>query len=96
MAALALMGTIMTGCSSSDATSGDITGSIKGLTISDGTDTYTVNRSAAAGPIYVAVKPQSSTTFYVSATDGTNAYTKTLAGRQYAAGKGYNNNTRFW
>jgi len=70
--------------------SSDITSSITSLTLSDGTDTYTVNRSAAAGPIYVAIKPQSSTTFYVSATDGTNAYTKTLAGRQYAAGNGYN------
>jgi len=73
-----------------NATSGDITSTITGLTINDGTDTYTVNRSAAAGPIYVAVKPQNSTNFYVSANGVTNAYTKTLAGRQYAAGNGYN------
>ena len=35
----------------------EITGSITGLTLSDGTNTYTVSRAATAGPIYVAMQP---------------------------------------
>ena len=69
----------------------DITSSITGLTLSDGTNTYTVNRSAAAGPIYVAILPTSGATINVTATDGTNEYVKTLATtKTYAPGNGYN------
>ena len=38
----------------------EITSSITGLTVSDGTNTYTVSREAAAGPIYLAMQPVSS------------------------------------
>lgn len=68
----------------------DITGDITDMTISDGTNTYTVSHSAAAGPIYVAIRPTSSATIYVTATDGTNEYGKTLSGKTYAANNGYN------
>lgn len=67
----------------------DITSTITGMTISDGTNTYAVSRSAATGPIYVAIQPTSSATIYVTATDGTNEYGKRLSGKTYAADNGY-------
>lgn len=69
--------------------SSDITSSITGLTLSDGTYTYNVSRSAAAGPIYVAIRPTSDATITVTATDGTKNYTKTLTSKTYAADNGY-------
>ena len=69
--------------------SSDITSTITGVTITDGTNTYNVNRSAAAGPIYVAIRPTSSATIDVTATDGTKNYAKTLTGKTYAKGNGY-------
>ena len=69
----------------------DITSTITGMTLSDGTNTYAVSRSAVAGPIYVAIRPTSGATINVTATDGTNDYAKTLATtKTYAAGNGYN------
>lgn len=67
----------------------DITGDITDMTISDGTNTYTVSRSAAAGPIYVAIRPTTDATINVTATDGSNEYGKTLSGKTYAADNGY-------
>lgn len=67
----------------------DITSTIKGMTVSDGTNTYTVSRSAAAGPIYVAIRPTTDATINVTATDGTNDYVKVLASKTYAADNGY-------
>ena len=68
----------------------DITSSITGLTVGDGTNTYTVNRSAAAGPIYVAILPTSGATINVTATDGSKNYTKSLTNKTYDASQGYN------
>lgn len=69
----------------------DLTGSIIGLTVSDGTYSYTVNRAAAAGPIYVAINPTASANIEVTATaDGSHYYVKSLTGKTYAAGNGYN------
>ena len=68
----------------------DITSTITGMTISDGTNTYAVSRSAAAGPIYVAIQPVTSQNIEVTATDGTDDYVKTLSGKTYAANNGYN------
>lgn len=68
----------------------DITSSITGLTLNDGTKTYTVSRSAAVGPIYVAIQPMSSATLNVTATDGTYEYVKRLTGKTYVANNGYN------
>ena len=69
--------------------SSDITSSITGLTLSDGTKTYNVAREAVAGPIYVAIYPTADATIMVTATDGTKNYTKTLTGKTYAKGNGY-------
>ena len=69
--------------------SSDITSGITGMTVSDGTNTYSVTRSAAAGPIYVAIRPTTSAAIEITATDGTNNYTKSLTGKTYAAGNGY-------
>ena len=74
-----------------DGNTSNITSTITGLTISDGMNTYAVNRSAAAGPIYVAIHPIASTaTIKVSATDGTKNYVKTLMGKPYEKSNGYN------
>ncbi len=68
----------------------DITSTITGMTISDGTNTYNVSRSATAGPIYVAILPVASQNITVTATDGTKNYAKTLTGKTYEDGNGYN------
>ena len=69
--------------------SSDITSSTTKLTVSDGTNTYTVNRSAVAGPIYVAIRPTTSANIDITATDGTKNYTKTLTSKTYTASNGY-------
>lgn len=69
--------------------SSDLTSTITGVTITDGTNTYAITRSAAAGPIYVAIQPTSSAAISVIATDGTNLYGKSLTGKTYAASNGY-------
>ena len=68
----------------------DITSTITGMTVSDGTNTYTVEREAADGPIYVAIRPTTSQNIEVTATDGTNEYVKTLTSKTYDANNGYN------
>ena len=72
-----------------EAGTSDITSSITGLTLSDGTKTYNVNRSAVAGPIYVAIFPTADATITVTATNGTLEYTKTLTSKTYDANNGY-------
>ena len=72
-----------------EAGANDITSSITGLTLSDGTKTYNVMRSAVAGPIYVAIRPTADATITVTATSGTKNYTKTLTTKTYEAGNGY-------
>ncbi len=70
--------------------SSEITSGITSMTISDGTNNYTVTRSAAAGPIYVAIRPTIFATINITATDGTTYYTKSLTGKTYEANNGYN------
>lgn len=70
--------------------SSDLTSTITDLTISDGTNSYCVNRTAAAGPIYVAVKPTTAANIDVTAFDGTYVYTKSLSSKRYAANNIYN------
>lgn len=68
----------------------DLTSNITSMTISDGTNNYTVNRSAAAGPIYVAIRPTNDATINYTATDGiTNNYKKTVSEKTYEAGNFY-------
>ena len=70
--------------------SDDLTSSITRMTINDGTNNYTVNRYAAAGPIYVAIRPTNDATINYTATDGiTNTYTKTVSDKTYKAGQFY-------
>ena len=69
----------------------DITSGIKGLTVSDGTNSYTVTREAAEGPIYVAMLPTANADITVTATDGLINYEKTLADKKtYEASNFYN------
>ena len=67
----------------------DLTSTITGMTISDGTNTYIVNREAAEGPIYVAIRPTSGANIEYTATDGTYYYTKSVTGKTYEAGQFY-------
>ena len=68
----------------------DITSTITGMTINDGTNNYAVSDISSASTIYVAIQPTSGATIEVTATDGTNEYVKTLSGKTYAANNGYN------
>ena len=73
-----------------DESSTDITSQITRLTVSDGTNTYTVSRAAAAGPIYVAMKPVSSDkTITLTAVSSAHHYLKALTGKALAANKMY-------
>lgn len=67
----------------------DFTSSITGMRVSDGTNTYTVEREAADGPIYVAIRPTDAATINVTATNATRTYYKTLAAKTYEASNGY-------
>ena len=68
----------------------EITGNITGLTVSDGTNTYTVSRAAAAGPIYVAMLPVSNDkTLSFVANDASNSYYKSVTGKTLAANNQY-------
>ena len=68
----------------------DITSSITGLTISDGTNNYAVSGISSASTIYVAIRPTSGASLSVIATAGTNYYGKYLTSKTYAANNGYN------
>ena len=70
--------------------SSDINNTITSMVVSDGTNSYTINRTPAAGPIYVAILPTSSAKIDVIATNGTNYYAKSLANKTYEVSKGYN------
>ena len=71
-------------------TPADITGDITGMTLSDGTNKYTVSRSADAGPIYLAIRPTTGATITMNANSSTTRYTKTLAAaKTYEASNGY-------
>jgi len=68
----------------------DITNTITKLTIADGTNTYTVSRTAADGPIYVAMKPMDNKTVTVSVTSNNNKYSdKSVSVTELAKNKIY-------
>ena len=69
--------------------SDDITSSITSLTIKEGSNTYTVTRSAAAGPICVAIRPTDEADITVTANDGSTDYSKFLQSKTYEANNGY-------
>ena len=72
-----------------EAGTSDITSSTTKLTVSDGTNTYNVNRSAAEGPIYVAIRPTTSANISIEAISGSQGYYKKLTNKTYAANNGY-------
>lgn len=63
----------------------DITSSITEMTVSDGTNTYTISRSPADGPIWVAMQPVDDKSITVTATDGSYWYNKTTESAQTLA-----------
>ena len=69
--------------------SSNITGTITGMTVSDGTNSYAVTGHDSDGHIYVAIRPTAAAALEVTATDGIVDYTKTATSRDYAAGNGY-------
>ena len=69
--------------------SSEITSGTTKLTLSDGTNTYNVNREAAEGPIYVAIRPTTSATISIEAISSSQGYCKTLTTKTYAANNGY-------
>ena len=73
-----------------DAGGTDITATISRLTINDGSFTYTVDRTPADGPIYVAIGSTENQVITVTATDGTKNYAKSLTAKTYKAGNIYN------
>ena len=78
----------------------DLTSTITGLTVKVGSDasasTYTVTRTAAAGPIYVAMQHCSESDITVSATDGTYWFEKTVTSQSLAANSMTPINIKMW
>ena len=72
-----------------NSTLSEITSSITGMTLSDGTNNYVITRSAGVGPIYVAIRPTSSASLFITATNGTDYYTKSLNNKSYVVNNGY-------
>ena len=73
-----------------DAGGSNITNSITGMTIKEGSNTYAISGISSASTIYVAINPTSSANLEITATDGTKTYAKALSGKTYAANNGYN------
>ena len=71
-----------------------ITNTITEMIVSDGTNTYTVTRTAADGPIYVAIKPTLNANITVTATGGSKYYMKTLSNKTYEKNNVYPVNWR--
>ena len=67
----------------------DLTNTITRLTVSDGPNTYGVTRTAADGPVYIAIRPTSDATISIMAATGTTTYTKSLASKTYVANNIY-------
>ena len=73
-----------------DAGGSEITSSITGMTIKEGSNTYAISGISSASTIYVAINPTSSANLEITATDGTKTYAKALSGKTYAANHDYN------
>ena len=72
----------------------DISSDITQFTVSDGTNTYTVNRPAEGGTIFVAMQPISSRDLTYTATAGGKTYKKFVSNKTYAAGNFYQQGLR--
>lgn len=67
----------------------NITNTVTQLIVTNGGNTYTINRSAAAGPIYVAMQPVTSGNIELSATAGDYHYEKTVTDEMLSASSIY-------
>jgi hypothetical protein len=67
----------------------DITGDVRQLTVKNGSDTYVITRTPAAGPVYVAVKPVTTGNIELCAAKGKDLYTKTVTGKTLVEGHLY-------
>ena len=78
-----------------DKDSNIITSTLTGFHVSDGTNSYAISRSAAAGPIYVAMRPiANEATISLAAQTGSSYYERSVTGEALAAGKIYPVNVR--
>jgi len=78
-----------------DKDSDIITSTLTGFYVSDGTNSYAISRSAAAGPIYVAMRPiANEATISLAAQTGSSYYERSVTGEALAAGKIYPVNVR--
>lgn len=69
--------------------SSDITSSVRQLIVKNGANTITVNRTPAAGPVYIAMQPVTSGAIVFEAAKGKGLYTKTVSGKTLGAGEIY-------
>ena len=69
--------------------SSDITGSITGFLVDDGTHSYYTSRAAVAGPIYVAMRPVDGVNIQYTAQSDAGYYVKTVSDKTYAANNLY-------
>ena len=67
----------------------ELTG-ITGMTLSDGTNSYSITGKDGDGHIYAAIQPTSGANISYFATDGTRNYTKAVTDKTYAADNIYN------
>ena len=67
----------------------DITGTITGMTINDGTNGYTISGRDSDGRIYAAIRPTSHAGIKYFATNGTKNYNKSVTDKTYEAGQFY-------
>jgi len=72
--------------------SSNLTSDVTGLTISDGTNTYSLMTPwhDTDGHIYVAILPTDNADIEITAKAGAGYYSKTLTDKTYQAGRGYN------
>ncbi len=75
-----------------DGDSGNITSSLTGLTVTNGSDEYSVTLSSNS-TVWVAMKPITTGDIEFEATDGSNNYTKTVTGQTMSMGTLYSNIT---
>lgn len=77
-------------CTLKNSDGSNITDKTTVMTLSDGTHSYTVMRSAAEGPIYIAIFPTDASNINVTTISDAAEYTKSLTGKTYETGNGYN------
>ena len=70
-------------------TPNDITSTITGMTLSDGTNSYSITGKDTDGHIYAAIQATSGANIDFYATDGTNNYMKSVTSKTYAANNIY-------